>query len=240
MLIKTEGIVLHSTRYSDFASIVTIYTRQFGRNAYMVYGKGKKKSIYKPAFFQPFSMVELDVCHSPKKEIQQIKDIKLSFLPQTLFFDPVKNSIALFLSEILFKVLSQAEKDEQLYSFLENSIKILDTMEEGTLNFHLIFLLQLTRFLGFKPNSDNLSKAYFDLLNGTFLSRPPLHSHFLGPELTVDFVLLLKSNYSTMANVLLNHQKRKELLENILQYYQLHISGLSNIQSLEVLEEVFA
>ncbi|MDR1585177.1 MAG: DNA repair protein RecO, partial [Prevotellaceae bacterium] len=176
---KTSGIVLHNIKYSDSTSIVTIYTRRFGRAVYMVYGRGKKKSLCRPAFLQPLTLVELDVAHFPRREVQQIKDIRIATQLNNIPVNPVKNALALFLSEILFRTLIRADSDEQLFEFIEQATLSLNGCENSLANFHLVFLLKLTRYLGFEPNYDNRNFAYFDLLEGVFLLDKPLHDYFL-------------------------------------------------------------
>ena len=236
---KTYGIVLHTVKHSDSASIATVYTQRFGRTAYMVYGMGKKKSVCRSALFQPLSLVEIDVSHIPSKEIQRIKDIRIAFQPINIRIHPVKNALALFLSEILFKTLIRAEPDEQLYAFLENSFRYLDDCERGLANFHLVFLLKLTRYLGFEPNMDEQHHAYFDLSEGMSIYEKPSHKHFLHPEESVDLQKLLSVDYDTMEDVVFSREKRVQMLENIIEFYKLHISDFHGVNSLKVLQELF-
>ena len=239
MQIKTTGIVLHSIKYSDSASIVTVYTRHFGRVSYMVHGINKKKSTCRAALMQPLSIVEMDVFHTPGKDLQRIKDLRIAYLFTGIPFDPVKNAVGLFLSEMLFRTLRQTEPDESIFLFLENSIQQFDCCEVGVANFHLVFLIKLTRFMGFEPNNDEGNISFFDLMNGVFLGQKPLHPHFLNPELTTDFLLLLKTDYTNMNNLHLSRQKRTKLLEGLIEYYKLHIPDFHGVHSLEVLQSLF-
>lgn len=239
MQVKTAGIVLHSLKYSDSATIVTIYTRQHGRASYMVYGVNKKNAACKPAFLQPLSLVELDASHLPGKEIQRIKEVRILHSFSEIPFDPVKNSIALFLSEVLFRVLRQSEPDEEMFSFLENSIRLLDSNKEGIANFHLVFLMELTRYLGCCPNHEKEASGYFDLSNGIFLRQKPLHIHFLMPEESSDILKILQSDYETMNSLVFSRKRRSELLESIIEYYKLHIPDFNGLHSLEVLQSLF-
>jgi len=239
MLVKTNGIVLHSLKYSDSASIMTVYTRQFGRVSYMVHGVNKKKSVCRAAFLQALTIVEMDVLHVPGKEIQQIKDMRLAYPFVGIPFHPVKNSLALFISELLFRTLRRTEPDESLYLFLENSIQTLDCCEAGISNFHLIFLIKLSRHLGFEPNQDETTATYFDLMNGVFLKQKPLHIHFLTSDMSGDFAALLHCDYSDMHELLLSRQRRVDLLESLIQYYRLHIPDFQGLHSLAVLQSLF-
>ena len=239
MQIKTTGIVLHSINYSDKATIVTIYTRQFGRVSYMVNGVNRKKSVFRSAYLQPLSILELDVFHNPGKEIQRIKDLRSGYSFTGIPYNPIKNAEALFLAEILFRTLRQREPDESVFLFLENSIQQLDCCEHGIENFHLMFLLKLTRYLGFEPNRDGEETSYFDLMNGVFLREKPLHSHFLLSDDSAAFSALLHSDYASMHLLILSREKRLKLLESMIEYYRLHIPDFHGLHSLEVLKSLF-
>jgi DNA repair protein RecO (recombination protein O) len=239
MQVKTSGIVFHTIKYSDSSSIITVYTRQFGMVSYMVHGVNKKKSVCRAAFLQPLSILELEVSHSHGKNIQKIKEMRMSFQFNGIPFDPVKNSLALFLSEVLFRTLRQTEPDENLYMFLENSILQLDCSETGISNFHLVFLLKLTRYIGFEPNQDEVQGGYFDLMNGVFQKERPLHIHFLFPEISVDFISVLNADYSNMHNLAFTRSRRTNILNGIVEYYKLHIADFHALNSLPVLQSLF-
>ena len=239
MQVKTKGIILHSTKYSDSASIITAYTEQFGRASYMVHGVNRKKSVCRPAMLQPLSLVEMDVFHAAGKELHRIKDMQMAFTFTGIPYNPIKNSLALFLSEMLFRTLRQTEPDENLFLFLENSIQQLDGCETGIANFHLVFLLKLTRYLGFEPNTDEGTFRYFDLMNGVFQNDKPLHVHYLLAEDSVDFAAFLHADYNNMHQLVLSRQKRVKLLESMVEYYRLHIPDFHGVHSLAILQHLF-
>lgn len=236
---KTLGIVLHSIKYSDSASILTIYTHQFGRVSYMVHGVNKKKSVFRSALLQPLSIIELDVVHQTGKDLQRIKDVRISYPFEMLPYDAVKNSLALFLAEVLFRTLKQTGPDESLFLFLENSIQQLDHCEKGIGNFHLVFMVKLSRYLGFEPNGDDESADYFDLMNGVFLQSKPLHAHYLTKDATNDFLELLRVDYTNMYKLVYSRQNRAKLLASIVEYYRLHIPEFNGLHSLAVLQSLF-
>ena len=239
MQFKTSGIVLHTIKYTDSTSIITVYTQQFGKVSYMVHGVNKKKSVFPAAFLQPLSLIEMDVFHTPGKNIQRLKEIRMEHPFTGIPFDPVKNALALFLSEVLFRTLKQTECDDNLYLFIENSILQLDCSEKGISNFHLVFLLKLTRYLGFEPNQDEGHANYFDLMNGVFLKEKPLHSHFVLPEISADFINVLNADYSTMDILPFTRARRANLLKSIVEYYQLQVPDFHELHSLAVLQSLF-
>jgi len=239
MQVKTSGIILHSIKYTDSTTIITVYTRQFGKVSYMVRGVNKKKSANPAAILQPLSLVEMDVYHTPGKNIQRLREMRMGYPFSGIPFDPVKNALALFLSEVLFRTLRQTEPDDNLYLFIENSILQLDCTVTGISNFHLVFLLKLTRYLGFEPNQDDEQVNYFDLMNGVFLNVKPPHAHVALPEVSADFIRVLNADYATMHNLAFTRARRTALLESIVEYYQLHIPDFHGLHSLAVLQSLF-
>jgi len=181
----------------------------------------------------------MDVSHTPGKNIQHLKEMRMEQPFTGIPFNPVKNSLALFLSEVLFRTLRQTEPDDSLYLFLENSILQLDCSETGISNFHLVFLLKLTRYLGFQPNQEGAQVNYFDLMNGVFMKEKPLHSHFVLPDVSADFIRVLNADYSTLHNLAFTRARRSNLLQSIVEYYQLHIPGFHGLHSLSVLQSLF-
>ena len=238
MQAKTTGIIIHKTKYNDSASIITVYTREFGRISCMVYGSNKKKSSNRTALLQPLSILDMEINHIPGKDLHNIKEIRPLYHFSGIPFDPVKNALALFISEILFKSLRQSEPDEPLFLFLENSIQQLDCLQDGVHNFHLVFLQKLTRYLGFEPNVDEGGR-YFDLMNGVFMAEKPLHVHYLTPEISSLFSTLMQTDYTTMPKLVLTRQNRLKLLRSLTEYYRLHIPEFQSLHSLEVLQSLF-
>lgn len=237
---KTKGIVLHALKYSDTSAVVTIYTERFGRAAYMVYGVGGKRAVCRPALLQPLSLVELEVVHRPGKDLQRIREMRMAYPLEDLPFNPVKNSIALFLSEVLYRVLRRSEADGDLYAFLERSVLTLDGGKGRMSGFHLLFLLRLTRYLGCEPNCEEGTRGYFDLLDGVFRVRRPAHVHYLLPEQAQDLLALLRADFGTADSLpAWPRSRRNALLESLLEYYRLHVPDFNGVQSLEVLQSLF-
>ncbi|MEA4937014.1 MAG: DNA repair protein RecO [Paludibacter sp.] len=239
MTTKTQGIVLRTVKYSDKSSIATVYTREFGRTSYMIYGISGKKSAVKSALFLPLTIIEINATYHPGKEIQQLKEVKIEFSISTLFGNPVKNAIALFLTELLHKTLKRQEADEAVFDFTKKAIQMMNELEEGIANFHLIFMLKLTRYLGFEPNKENAEANYFDLMNGVFQPEKPFHNHFLNKELTRDFARLLHSDFLSMGTIHLSRTRRNDLLEGLIEYYRLHMPDFHGLHSVDVLHEIF-
>ena len=239
MLTKTSGIVLRTIKYSDKSSIATVYTREFGRTSYMVYGMSGRKSGHKAALFLPLSIIEINAAHSPEKEVQQLKEVRSECALTGISSDPVKNAIALFLSELLYKTLRQPEADKLIFDFLQHAIQLLDQSHDGIANFHLVFMVKYAGFWGFRPNKENTDLDYFDLQNGVFLKSQPAHPHFLNKDITRLFILLLDMNFDKLHTLNLSRLKRNEILDSLIEYYQLHIPDFHGLNSTTVLHELF-
>ncbi|MFV0390733.1 MAG: DNA repair protein RecO [Paludibacteraceae bacterium] len=237
---KTVGVILHQIKYTDSSGIVSIYTREFGRVSYVVRGAYKKKSTCRTALLQPLSLVEVDVHHNPKKEIQTIKDIRISVPFFQIPYHPVKNGVALFMAELLHKTLKHSERDEDLYQFIENSIAELDTCSTGIGNFHLVFMSGLAKKFGFTPDiSNGKDFSYFDMMNGTFESVQPPHVHFLKEEPAKTFRQILEMDYDSLSSFPMNRLQRMEVLQNFVEYYKLHLADFQSLKSVEVLHKLW-
>lgn len=240
MQAKTTGIILHQVKYSDSQSIVSIYTREFGRMSYMVRGANRKKSATRSALLQPLSIVEIDVSHNPKKDIQSIKDIRIAIPFYHIPYDPVKNGLALFMTEVLQKTLKHSENDKELYNFIENSVCQLDKCEEGIGNFHLVFMAGLARRLGFAPDmlNDNGYK-FFDMMNGIFERSQPLHAHFLEGKQAETFKSIMELDYDCLNSLPMNRIQRAGVLTNFVEYYKLHLADFQSLHSIEVMHKLW-
>lgn len=239
MTTQTQGIVLRTIKYSDKSSIATVYTREYGRVSYMIYGISGKKSTLKSALFLPLSIIEINSIYQPGKEIQQMKDVRIEHSLNTLSGDPVKNAIALFLTELLHKTLKRQEADEIIFDFIRKAIEMMDELDEGIANFHLIFMMRLTRYLGFEPNTEEVTANYFDLLNGVFQHNKPIHNHYLNKEITHDFAALVQCDFINMGTLDLSRTRRNELLEGLIEYYRLHMPDFHGLNSIAILHELF-
>ena len=237
---KTEGIVLGITKYNDRFSIVHVFTRDYGRVPYLLpMGSGKKSKI-RSALFSPLTVLKMEVEHLPLREIQRLKEVERALLFYDITSDMTKISLVFFLSEFLSKIIKETEKSGLLYEYLRYSFEVLEETKVGLANFHLTFLLGLTRFLGIYPNFENHSRGcYFDLINGVFTRSAPGHKYFIRGEQSDYLSLLSRINFSNMHLYKLSRQERNLIVDHLLTYYQLHLYDFPSIKSLDILKELF-
>jgi DNA repair protein RecO (recombination protein O) len=241
MLHKTRGIVFKTTDYSESSVVVQIFTEKFGLQSYIINGAKKPKAKIGRNMLQPLHLVDMVVYHKTAGNIQRIAELKNAPLLQTIPYDVIKSCLAMFLNEVLYKAVKQQTPDENIFDFIFNAIEWLDHAMYGLANFHLVFLIQLTRYLGFYPHGNNAQNAnYFDMKNGTFSPYKPDSVSYLSPPHTSNFYNLLQSGFGDIENIKLSNDERRYLINKILEYYAMHIEGFGNIKSHEVLEEVLS
>jgi DNA repair protein RecO (recombination protein O) len=239
MLHKTRGIVLHQLPYNDSSVIVHIYTEKFGRQSYWLSGAHSRKSSQKSNTFQSLFLLEMEVYHKPH-ELQKVKEVRNFPVYTSIPFDINKTSLVIFIAEVLFKSLKEEESNPALFEFLHNSLLTLDLQKDKVSNFHLYFILKLTRYLGFSP-TDNYSdeKCYFDYHAGMFSESPPLHNQYLDKNLSGYVHFFLSSDFETSMNYPMNSDIRVLILGKLLDYYDFHFERIGKILSLNILKEVY-
>jgi DNA repair protein RecO (recombination protein O) len=217
-----------------------MYTEDFGRISYMTPSAHGKKAKVARALLLPLSILDMEVEHLNNRDIHRIKEAKSCCPFMQIHCHPVKNAIALFLSEILYRIIQERECNPSLFAYLCRSIKWLEIANDGIANFHLTFLFQLSFYLGIRPDGKSYKTGYlFDLLNGIFTDNMPGHNHYLNKEESVVFERLLRINYENMAVYSFTGQERTNIIRHIIQYYRLHLFDFPEIKSIAVMQSLF-
>jgi DNA repair protein RecO (recombination protein O) len=241
MMQKTKGIVLHHIKYGDNGIIVYIFTRNMGRQTFIRQGIRQKKTAVKRNLFQPLFLLDLETYYRPGREMHRIKEAKIYKPYQNIPENIYKNTIVLFLAEILYKSLKTEDPNIPLFDFIEYSLETLDHLPTDFANFHLLFLYNLTRFLGFQPNlSGSGTEGYFDLREGIMRDHLPTHSFYLSKKYSKILTDLGNIQYENLDQFKISHPDRNTMTEHLLDYYQLHELNLTKIKSYKVLKEVFS
>ncbi|OAQ40641.1 DNA repair protein RecO [Pedobacter psychrophilus] len=240
MLHKTRGIVLKVTDYSENSVVAKIYTAKFGLQSYLINGVKKPKAKIRMNMLQPLHLLDLVVYHKPNGNIQRISDARTEPVLQSIPYHISKSAIVMFMNEMIYKSLKQQHEDEVMFHFIEKSIELLDESEKGFVNFHLIFLIKLTRFLGFYPDLSDSQFKFFDLIAGNFVANQPPHIHFIEEKYIKFWLQLLSSSIDNFYTLQLGTETRKYLLQKIIDYYTLHIEDFGQVKSNLILEEVLS
>ena len=237
MLQKTKAIILNSIKYADTSLIVNCYTKEYGVKTYLVKGVLKsKKGNLKKAYFLPLTQLDMVAYHNDKGNLNSIKEAQVSNFYQTLHTDIVKQSLVFFISEVLYAVLKEEEENHGMFQFIESSLIWLDTHNKIA-NFHLLFLLNLTKYLGFYPDTTSQTN-YFDMLEGRFVVNMPAKDYIIKPQIN-SFIKLLGINFDNLPSMKITPYQRQELLELLIQYISLHLQTFKKPNSLQILKELF-
>ena len=240
MIEKTKGIVLHQIKYTDSGIVAWLYTRNYGRQSFMIKGSRNRKSGKHNVFFQPMSILDMVIYYKESRGMQTLKEFSVSYTPSDIYFNVRKSSVAMFLGEVLTSVLREETPNEELFDFIEKSIIYFDNCKEGYSNFHIAFLAGLSSYLGFEPGPRaSGAERFFDMLNGLFVHIPPVHGNYANEEISEILAAFFASSYENVNRIALTGSLRNDVLDVLVRYYSLHLPGLKKIRSLDVLKEVF-
>ena len=240
MLSATEGIVLHYVKYGETSVIATIFTREFGRQSYIVNASRSRKSKNKAGLLQPLFLLDLEVYQKQTREVQRIKEMKSLQTYQNIPFEIGKSTQAIFLAEMLYKTIHEQESYPELFDFILNALLYFDLMEKGWQNFHLYFLFRLTEYFGFMPDTKKVGfEGWFDIKKGAVVPFEPPHPLFANKDVTEKLIELSLLKFHELDAFRINRNMREMLLSTLIDYYQLHFDNLGEIKSLKVLHDVF-
>ena len=243
MIHQTKGIVLRTIKYGETSIVVSIFTELFGIQTYLVNGVRSFGKTSKASFFQPCSILEMEVYHNELKNLQRIREYKWNYLYKNILSDVTKNSVALYMVELLLKCLKQPENNPELFQFSEDAFMHLDIADDAvTANFPLYFCIQLSHFFGLKLEDDySESNSFLDLQEGRFIALAPHHEYYLGEENSYHISQLLKVQHPCeLTEIRLNKAVRKEMLFALQNFYALHIQDFGVMKTLPILHEILS
>jgi len=236
---KKQGFVLQSIRYGDTSLIVKVYTLDAGLQSFMVKGVRGKASRNRAAFFQPMTFLYFVQKGKPRANgLSFMGDLEVAYAYQSITRDVKKSAILMYVSELLSLALTQQEHNEPLYAFVQQSMGWLDLVEEGYANFPIYFTLELSRFLGFYPQANYFEHALFDMMEGRFVTAPPLHPYYLDEAYSEMLSRLLNRGIDELQTVIMIGSQRNALIEGIITFMRLHAPLLKGLQSHEILREI--
>ncbi len=246
MLLKTKGIVIKQTKFSDSGVIVKIFTEELGIQSFFVRGlrtrnskRSKGGSISKTAMYQPLTMLNLVVSYSEKKSLHHINEVSIWYAYQSMTENSIKRTLLFFIDELLHKSLKEETANRDLFNWIHQALVWLDLADEGFVNFHLVFMMQLSMFLGFYPKkelSENLT--VLDMQEGRFSNKLPSHPYYVTGETASILSQIRDIKFEDSVALNLNNKNRRIILETLISYYKLHLPSIGEFKSLEVLSVV--
>jgi DNA repair protein RecO (recombination protein O) len=233
-----KGIYLNHFPYSETSAIIKVFTQDYGLQSFIAKGIKKKKGA--SAVLQPFHLLEIDCSYNPNKSLNYAGLIKLQKPPASITMDLRKSMVAIFLTEILYKCIKEEESNTELYEYISTAISIFDESEFNA-NFHLVFLMGLSRYFGFQPSlPEKSSQKYFSLKEGVFEFPKDIYDYHLSVELSESLRQLIGTKFATILRLNYSNFERKQLLGLMVNYYEMQLGMKKDIiTSHKILETIF-
>ena len=216
MTVNTELIVLHTTKFGENSIVVHTLSRAYGRRSFLVRGAGKKSGM---SLFLPLTLLEADIVETTKSNLYTARNLVARHPLLGIRNNIYKNTITMFMSEVLFRVLKEGVYEHGLYEWCERTILLLDAVKSDFSNFHIRFLLELAVNLGFSPECVDL--------------QPFVGNHYPVVE------QFMSQPFAESVLIPLNGTTRNEIAEELLRYLEFHTESAVNINSLKVLHDLF-
>lgn len=237
---KILAIVLNTVKHSDRHNIMSVYTPTHGRISFIVSAAGSKATRIRNARLQPLSIVELTARIKNGKELHSFTQVSPVVVYRDLYYNPIKNVLGIFIAEFLNRLLRDTIADRKMWTFIADSLQLLDRLPNGIANFHIVFLHSMATFCGISPDISNYDENhFFDMQAGTYTSKLPAHKAYIGGEEAKIPVILERMNYTNMHLWKFSRNERNRIIEGILNYYEIHIPGMAKMRSLDVLRQIF-
>ena len=228
---ESRAIALLNHKYGEGAVIAKVFTEDYGLKSFSIKRNRSKKSKNKILLLDKMSLLTINAKNNSKKEIQYLNEINLAYAYQNT---NLKNKlIRLFISEVLSKALIDSERNINLFQFIWNTNTQIDKLENVDNNFCIVFLIQLSEFLGISPSTENNELSYFNLNTANFTNIKNKNEEIIEGEILDYFKRLIIKE-----KVIIPYHRRKELIKILFRYYSIHHINLSNIKSYDVIESL--
>ena len=237
---KARGVVLSTVKYGDSGMVVQMLTDKYGRQSYMVQGvrSGRGRGS-KMALFQPLFLLQFEGLESSHSDLHKLREVQNDIVFKSLPYDIRKSTMALFMAEVLYRLVGESEANEPLFDFVHSSVCALDEIDEGVANFHLWFLANLSRYLGYFPGNEHQKGCWFDMREGLYTRTMPLHDHLMNEEEAELLRDLTECDLECLGEIPLNRDQRVAMLSRLVEYYSIHLDAIRSVRSIEILQEVF-
>lgn len=235
MLHTSRAFVLKTVRHGDSTVVLKAYTEALGLRSFLV-RVGKKGGVA-PAALQPLNRIELVAQEAPERDLLTVRELRVDRPYTAVPFDPVKGALALFVQEVLYRTVRGESADAELFAFIDEVTSVMDTAPEVR-NFPLVFLVRFSEQLGFLPSPPAPGEDHFDPVEGEFVPGYERHGRTMGPPLSGVYASLLDLPLAQLDRLRIPASQRRELLDQQLLYFRLHVEGMGELRSPRVLHEV--
>ena len=242
---KISAIVLSSIKHSDRHNVTSVYTREKGRMALLTPAGTSRKGRQSTPRMLPLGVFEAQISTSATRELNLPSSVTPIRIWRSIYYDPLKSSVAFFLSEFLNKLLRDSPPEPHIWDFIVNSTDLFDSDSNAPsiANFHIAFLIGMAHLMGIYPDiSDYTEGMEFDMKAGgmvlPFYSLSPKGTRIDAQRSSI-LPKILRMNFMNSRVFKFSGKERSELLDYILKYFGCHFPGCDNLKSLEVLKEIF-
>ena len=239
---KSRAIVLHTIKYGDNGHIVHLYTEALGRRSYYVGGlrNGRLTVGRNKIALQPLTVVDIVGYPGQRSDLHRLREASTPYLLASLPFDVRKSAIALFMAETVYRIVREEGPNPLFFDFFEGAIKALDEATDGVANFHIYFLLEMTRFMGYYPSDNYSPGAFFDLSRGEFVvikpHDPDVYMDRRESEILASFI---GRSLGEVLCIAMGRAERVALLGGLIRFLSYHHDSAYKISSIKILGEIF-
>lgn len=238
MLKTTRGIILQRRKFGENGFICDVLTNEHGKQGYLFKGLPSKKKKNISFHLHPLQLMDFEIYYKDGKKLTSVRNTNPYVILKDIPYNIYKSSISTFLAEVINKVVYEESYNNELYEYIENSIIYLDSAEENIPNFHLFFLIHLTKFLGFFPNNNySEDNIYLNLSDGSFTDKK--ENSTTGPNTARAIYELMNTRLSKLNDIRFDREARNLLLDTIIHFYNIHHDRNISFNSLEIIREIF-
>ncbi|MFI3286814.1 MAG: DNA repair protein RecO [Rikenellaceae bacterium] len=237
---KGRGVVLNTVKYGDSSLVAQLLTDTGGRVSFMVQGvRSTRGRGSKLALFQPLFALEFVGLQPNRGELHKFSEVHSGLTLSKTPFDVRRSTIALFIAEVIYRLVKESEVNQRLFDFVWGSVEALDTIDEGVSNFHLWFLANLSRVMGFAPTNNYSKGYYFDIKEGCYTPHKAAHNLVMEPNNATILRDMIECNVNYLGEIGLNRRQRVAFLEDLIRYFGYHLEEINSVKSISILMELF-
>lgn len=226
--------------HSDRTAILAAYSRELGRVSFAVNSGAGPAAARRRALLMPLNPIEVVSSARPGRELLSMREPRALMPLHQIISSPERSAVALFMAEVLERVLRQSDPEPLIFDFIIDAISRLNSPQTAPANFHLCFMVRLAEMLGIAPDpADFRQGMIFDMADGIFRLSAPLHGQSLSAADSAIAARVLRISWQNQALFRLDRNARNLILSKILDYYSLHLTDLSNLRSPSILHSIF-
>jgi len=238
MLKTSKGIILQKRKFGENGFICNVFTKDYGKQSYIFKGLQPKKKKNISFYLHPLQLMDFEIYYKEGKKLTNVKNANPYIIHKDIPYNIYKSSISTFLAEVINNVIYEESPNHELYEYLENSIIYLDSADKSIPNFHLFFLIHLTKFMGFFPNNNySENNIYLNLSSGNFADTKGKNT--TGPNTAKAIYNLMNTRLKDLNSIKFDREARNILLDTIMHFYNIHLEKVVEINSLEIIREIF-